>query len=169
MEGHGPRKEFFLLAGSDATADEGKRHELFSYNRTAGCYWLETYGGDPNARTQMRESKFQVLGWLMASSISNRSSLRLPLPSVLFKKLLDGTEFRPDLDMVRSFDPAASQSILKISELSNSDFSSLLELEDCDANMGREDYMEHAAKALLVDDISWQFAALSKGFYHSLR
>jgi len=71
--------------------------------------------------------------------------------------------------MVRSFDPAASQSILKISELSNSDFSSLLELEDCDANMGREDYMEHAAKALLVDDISWQFAALSKGFYHSLR
>ena len=106
-EGHGPRKEFFLLAGSEAAAEEGRRHRLLSYNRTAGCYWLETHGGDPSAASDELRSKYEALGWLMASAVTNRASMRLPLPTVLFEKLLEAAKFQAGLAKVLAFDPAA--------------------------------------------------------------
>eukprot|EP00983_Pelagomonas_calceolata_P081880 1155735-Pelagomonas_calceolata.AAC.11 len=44
-EGHGPRKEFFQLAGTDMCRQDKRldsQKPLFIHNRTAGAYWYNT-------------------------------------------------------------------------------------------------------------------------------
>ena len=103
----------------------------------------------------------------MASAVTNRSSMRLPLPTVLFEKLLD-SNFEPCLAKVLAFDPAAHSAMVKVRDMGESDFQALLDLEAC-PGLDREGYIEKAAKGILVDDVAWQFEALQRGFDSALR
>ncbi|KAG2433893.1 hypothetical protein HXX76_008246 [Chlamydomonas incerta] len=111
-EGHGPRKEFFALAGQDmvgrpasaaqgagddAAGDQqqgghgsgsgsGSRPALWVFNRTAGAYWYNT----GLAESPELKGAYAFAGWLMGQSLLNRAPLGLPLPAVLFRGLLEG-------------------------------------------------------------------------------
>jgi len=159
-EGHGPRKEFFQLAGEDLGKDAGAALGLFTFNRTAGCFWFNDAAGV--GQTEDKLHQYEVLGWLMGNAICNRATIRLPLPTVLFTKLI-APDFTPTLEMVEAFDPATHSSMAKIKTMSQSEFEGLIEFEDC-KGMSREQYLNRAVSHLLVDDVSWQFAALQRGF-----
>jgi len=58
-------------------------------------------------------STHQALGWLMGSAVTNRAIMRLPLPTVLFEKLLDGEAFQAGLGKLLAFDPAAHASLVQ--------------------------------------------------------
>lgn len=110
-EGHGPRKEFFFLAGQDMAglqqqgsghapggsgresgsgASEQQQQPLWTYNRTAGAFWYNT---------QLQQgpelvAAYSFAGWLLGQCVTNRASLGLALPPVLFEQLLKGDAFK---------------------------------------------------------------------------
>ncbi|EFJ42551.1 hypothetical protein VOLCADRAFT_107185 [Volvox carteri f. nagariensis] len=113
-EGHGPRKEFFSLAGQDmagqahqqqqqrsqlqqqlpdcppgpvgADSNVPRRPALWVFNRTAGAYWYNTTLTESE---ELRDA-YNFAGWLLGQSLLNRAPLGLPLPAVLFRAVLEG-------------------------------------------------------------------------------
>lgn len=117
-EGHGPRKEFFALAGQDmagrassaaqGAGDDDKAGDQQQHAAAAGS---SAGGHGPGSRpalwvfnrtagaywynTGLSESPelkgaYAFAGWLMGQSLLNRAPLGLPLPPVLFRGLLEG-------------------------------------------------------------------------------
>jgi hypothetical protein len=135
-EGHGPRKEFFLLAAASAAgvplspaADDStgdaqctlppNTKPLLVYNRAAGAYWLnQTLPQSDEAATRCR-----FLGWLMGQAVCNHCTLGVSLPPLLFELLLHGPDkYRPSLAALRGFDPQMARAIDNTRQLPDSDF-----------------------------------------------
>jgi len=135
-EGHGPRKEFFLLAAAsaagvplppagDASTGEAQcslppgTKPLLVYNRAAGAYWLnQTLPQSDEAATRCR-----FLGWLMGQAVCNHCTLGVALPPMLFELLLHGPDkYRPSLAALRGFDPEMARAIDNTRQLPERDF-----------------------------------------------
>lgn len=184
-EGHGPRKEFFSLAGQDmagaagAQADAGDeqrrrsgegagssegRPALWVYNRTAGAYWYNTHLQDSPAL----RAAYQHAGWLMGQCLLNRAPLGLPFPPVLFRMLLEGDSFKPTLDTLAEFDPDAATSVRNVASLPADQLSSMLDLEGLPPGWTAAQYTDHAVRQVLYDSVKWQAAAVAVGFFGAL-
>ena len=164
-EGHGPRKELFELFGQQmlhGSAELGHR-ALLPYQSGARRHWFDT----SRTRTTEDERLLRFAGWLMAQAVCNRAPLDVPLPLLLFAKLLAGGGFEPSLALLGQFDPAAADGLRKVKGLGDADFKAMLELEG-EAGTDREAYVAAGAARLLVTDCGWQFNALREGFYRAL-
>lgn len=118
-EGHGPRKEFFTLAGTDMAqprqregADHaGPQHNhqhsgswsggadgrasgesvgaLFTQIRSAGHYWVDPQLHECAAARRA----LWFAGWLLAQAVPNRARIGLQLSPALFEKLAAGPAY----------------------------------------------------------------------------
>lgn len=184
-EGHGPRKEFFLLAGhglagqrpkprtsscGPTTPDEfepdtsQERPALFTYNRSAGYYWVN----QSLQQSQALAAAYTFAGWLLGQCVLNRAPLGLRLPAILFKMLSEGAAFTPTLEQLEEYDPAAAQSIKQVANLPADQLRGLVEMEGLPRNTNAEAYTAHALRALLVHAVAWQMDALRQGFAATL-
>ncbi|GIL54422.1 hypothetical protein Vafri_9959 [Volvox africanus] len=188
-EGHGPRKEFFVLAGQDMagqaseaqrqqSAEDGsappardsRRPPLWVFNRTAGAYWYNT----TLEESSELHNAYVFAGWLLGQSLLNRAPVGLPFPPVLFRALLEGTGtdcgsggsgFVPTMDMLAEFDPDAAAGVNKVAALPSDQLRDMLELEGLPADWSAEKYTQYAVSRILRDEVAWQSEALASGFF----
>ncbi|GIL74172.1 hypothetical protein Vretimale_4802 [Volvox reticuliferus] len=188
-EGHGPRKEFFVLAGQDMAgqgsevqkqqpaevgsalpAHDSRRPPLWVFNRTAGAYW---YNRTLEESSELHDAYF-FAGWLLGQSLLNRAPVGLPLPPVLFRALLEGTGtdcgsggsgFVPTMEMLAEFDPDAATGINNVAALPSDQLRGMLELEGLPADWSAEKYAQYAVTRILRDEVAWQSEALASGFF----
>lgn len=185
-EGHGPRKEFFALAGEDMAGQPAMQLQqqqqpnpdspsrrtgsihgnppLWVFNRTAGSFWYNSKLG----RSEKLERAYGFAGWLMGQCVVNRAPLGLLFPPVLFKPLLQGDAFSPSMADLAAFDPAAAASVRQVAGLPPAQLAAMLEMESLPTTLSAEQYMRHAARQLLVDDVEWQCQALAAGFFSAM-
>eukprot|EP00798_Chlamydomonas_sp_ICE-L_P021531 gene21531-28521_t len=181
-EGHGPRKEYFLLVGQCLSGQQTQQHThqaqqtqhqtqghdshptLFTYNRSAGTYW---YSASLSKSPQL-EAAYRLAGWLTGQGIVNRAPLGLSLPSVLFQAMLEGDAFSPTLDLLKEFDPDAAASITQVISLPKDQLQSMMEMEDLPISTTAAQYMVHATKQILVEAVDWQSSAFRSGFLSAL-
>ncbi|GLC34838.1 hypothetical protein PLESTM_000245500 [Pleodorina starrii] len=182
-EGHGPRKEFFTLAGQDMAGQQQqqqspdgggeeapRRPPLWVFNRTAGAYWYNT----TLTETPELRDAYAFAGWLLGQSLLNRAPLGLPLPPVLFRALLEtnGTDcgsggggFQPSLDTLAEFDPDAAAGVRNVASLPPGQLRDMLELEGLPTEWTAERYTAHAVRRILREDVAWQSESLGRGFF----
>jgi len=164
-EGHGPRKEFFAAAGAGMVADaeeQGGNPPVFTYVRSAGQYHLNL----ALAESEDNRGLAWAAGWIAAQTVANRSSLGVPLPALLFERLLQGEGFRGGMGALEAFDPEAALAIKNTVRLTSAEFRQMLDLEEL-AGMTRDEYTQHAAAAALGvgGDAGWIFDAFQDGFW----
>ncbi|KAG2486509.1 hypothetical protein HYH03_014811 [Edaphochlamys debaryana] len=187
-EGHGPRKEFFGLAGQDmagqrpqadgATSGTGAaaKPALWCFNRTAGTFWYNT----TLSETPELRGAYAFAGWLLGQCLLNRAPLGVSLPAVLFRGLLEGHGapsghggadsggaggFQPTLETLADFDPDAAAGIRNVASLPPDQLSAMLELEGLPQDWSAERYTQHAVAEVLRDGVAWQSAAVAAGFF----
>lgn len=174
-EGHGPRKEYFALVGQqllkEATAldDKSKKTQvnkfaatdpIMRFNRSAGMLWLN----EQLSESRANRARVRYLGWLLAQAVCNRTSLGVPLPELLFLKLITGESFNPTIEQLRAFDPEAAKSIEKVLQLSSSELADLCEIEGLPAETSAADFVNHSVRTMLMDSVEWQSEALLSGW-----
>lgn len=174
-EGHGPRKEYFALVGQqllkEATAldDKSKKTQvnkfaasdpLMRFNRAAGMLWLN----EQLSESRTNRARVRYLGWLLAQAVCNRASLGVPLPELLFLKLIHGESFEPTIEQLRSFDPEAAKSIEKVLQLSSSELSDLCEMEGLPTETTADEFVKHSVRTMLIESVEWQSEALLSGW-----
>ena len=188
-EGHGPRKEFFLLAAAsmtgqrltpDAEAAAGGaappsllqqqlRPRMFVYNRSAGAFWYNT----TLKCSPELQAAYRFCGWLIGQSLLNRAPLGVSLAPVLLQQLLHdvgsdggsgGGGFRADLDTLAAFDPEAAASLRNLSSLPKDQLREMMKVEGLPTGTTVEQYVARAAKELLVDSVEWHAREVAAGF-----
>ncbi|KAK3277561.1 hypothetical protein CYMTET_14440 [Cymbomonas tetramitiformis] len=166
-EGHGPRKEFFSLSADSACSGSASvtasippsPPALFHFNRASGKFWFNLV----SARSEKMDRGYRFFGWLIGQAINNRCTLGIGLPEVLFRKLLEGPNFCPTMQMLQDFDPESAKSLDNIRGLSEREFHGLLEMEGCQG-LSRKEYINKSIADLLSDGVQWQMEALEEGF-----
>jgi hypothetical protein len=162
-EGHGPRKEFFALAGQDMAGagpaaaaralgldaaapppssepePTALRPALWVFNRTAGYFWYNT----SLAESEELRAAYAFAGWLLGQGLYNRSPLGLRLPPVLFQAVLDspaggGRGFAPSLELLASFDPDAAAAVRNVASLPPEQLAGMLEMEGLPRGMSAQ-------------------------------
>jgi len=169
-EGHGPRKEFFQLAGTDMCRQDKRldsQKPLFIHNRTAGAYWYNTnLKEDTHYRTA-----FTFVGWLMGQSLLNRAPLNVNFPALLFRQVLHQATlkegFKPNLEMLQQYDPHAAAAIRNVANLPKAQLADMLAMEGSEG-LTVEQYQQKALNDLLVGATKWQAEALSEGLLRVL-
>lgn len=63
---------------------------LFVRTRSGSNYWFNT----ELKQSEARKDEFRWAGWLMGQCFANRAMLCIPLPELLFVKLLKGSSFQ---------------------------------------------------------------------------
>jgi len=197
-EGHGPRKEFFALAGQQllhgsgsaalraaggaagggAAAGDGAAPAsssvaaLMPYQPEPRQHWFDARATPTNEAKRL----LRFAGWLMGQAVFNRASLQVSVPVLLFRRLLDGASFAPSLQLLEEFDPTAAAGVAKTLQLSDADFAAVIEMEDDDDGAGggwtrtatREQLAANAARRILEESAGWQFDAVAHGFAAAL-
>lgn len=186
-DGHGPRKEFFVLVGEQMLQGQRAPHSpasfpakgdggqpklvpppgppgapppVFPYSRGARQHWF-----DPNLPpSEDSRSLLRYCGWLLAQAVCNRSPLNVTLPSLLFESLLASAAARPSLASLAAFDPQASASLQAVSKMGPNEYAELAELEEC-VGTPKEEYVAMAVERIVGGgDAGWQLAELRAGF-----
>jgi hypothetical protein len=180
-EGHGPRKEFFALAGAQllsganaaasSSAATSVSKALLPYAAASRQHWF-----DPERRrTSDAEQLCRFAGWLMGQSVNNRSPLQqCGFPPLLFRCLLgtDASGALPpaSLELLEEFDPSAVASLRGIEKLKQADFEAMCELEDLEPKRtSRAQYVASACERLLFgEQVRWQLEGAIEGFRRAL-
>jgi hypothetical protein len=79
-----------VLGVASSSGQEGSKSALFVRTRSSGRYWFNT----ALKKTEEVRQQYRWAGWLMGQCFANRCMLCLPLPEVLFEKLLKGSSFQ---------------------------------------------------------------------------
>jgi len=79
-----------LSAGESQAATPDSPAPLFLYNRWAARYW---FNSKIKPSVEVRD-RYTFAGWLLGQALSNRTSLGIPFPELLFSKLLQGPSFK---------------------------------------------------------------------------
>lgn len=79
-------------AGASMCGSEGSQEQtpLFVRTRSGGNYWFNTEVKQSDARKE----EYRWAGWLMGQCFANRAMMCIPLPELLFVKLLKGPSFQ---------------------------------------------------------------------------
>lgn len=79
-------------AGASASGSEGSQEgaPLFVRTRSGGNYWFNT----EVKQSDLRKDEYRWAGWLMGQCFANRAMMCIPLPELLFVKLLKGPSFQ---------------------------------------------------------------------------
>lgn len=177
-EGHGPRKEFFVLAGADMAKAQpagcGRRGSggpclpaLFEHVRSAGYHWPNRSIEQQQRTKELREA-YIAAGWLLGQALHNRAQVSLRLPAALCAQLLPGCKqhstYEPTLKDLEEFDPAAARSIRAAAALPPKEWRAMLELEELPRKLTHEQYVARSVRSVLVRSVAWQVEALRAGF-----
>eukprot|EP00891_Asterochloris_glomerata_P002113 jgi/Astpho2/2113/Aster-x1040 len=166
-EGHGPRKDFFEAAAAELMlqrAGGAVLVELFIYISSSAYFWYNT----SLARSAHLEEQYWLAGWLLGQMLHNRTSFPLVTSSVVTEKLILGSQFEANIDVLKRHDPVAAQSLLHTQKLPPSQFDALMELQNQPAGTSREDFVRQAVQQLLVWEVDWQCASLEQGFWSAI-
>ena len=162
-EGHGPRKEFFRLLGAAmVAAPDGSpgAPPLFVERDIAVTAAHDTQDEHPNVRCRAlwynaaavqadarRLDEYAFVGYMCGQSLANKSPLGCRFdPWLLALALRDagagGPHVEtPSLGALWLHDAETAAGIARIRTLSDGDFASMLELEELDPNLSREDFV----------------------------
>eukprot|EP00736_Rhodelphis_marinus_P001613 Rmarinus@m.22463 len=136
------------------------------FNRDSGAYWFNPMS------TASLDTKDQLwcFGWLLSHCIYNRATAGIPLPLVLFKKILWGPDFLPTEKDLIHYDPAYEQAIRNARAMSAQELQVVVEAcmfdgVDDPASVGPDDYVRLLIKETLVDAVAWQMESVTQGFF----
>ncbi|KAK9915992.1 hypothetical protein WJX75_007069 [Coccomyxa subellipsoidea] len=164
------RQEFFEHAGrqmlqggvsTSGSGDEKEQVPLFVRTRSGSNYWFNT----ELKQSEACKDEFRWAGWLMGQCFANRAMLCIPLPELLFVKLLKGSSFQATIELLSEFDAELAASVRGVANLRTKEYKQQLAAEGYPADFTRRSYMRYQIKKLLVTDVDWQFEALSQGFF----
>jgi hypothetical protein len=71
---------------------------------------------------------------------------------------------QPALAVLEQHDPQAAQGIKSVLALPTQQYRQLLEVEELPTTTSRQQYVAHAVRQLLVNDVAWQLEAVQQGF-----
>eukprot|EP00884_Botryococcus_braunii_P003033 jgi/Botrbrau1/12730/Bobra.67_1s0090.1 len=144
-------EKFFMhaareLVGLDRYADqvEPEADSLFVYNASAGKFWINPH----LSRSSSESARYIFAGWLMGQLFTNRTYLGIPLPEVLFEKLLHGKHFKASIEALSEFDTEAAASIRNVIHMREDEYKALLEQEGLPLSMSRMTYMRRAIREI---------------------
>lgn len=82
----------FAPSGTSTSGSEGgeERQPLFVRTRSGGSHWFNTEANP----SEQRVAEYRWAGWLMGQCFANRCMMCIPLPELLFVKLLKGSSFQ---------------------------------------------------------------------------
>eukprot|EP00928_Gymnodinium_smaydae_P009828 TRINITY_DN13680_c0_g1_i1.p1 TRINITY_DN13680_c0_g1~~TRINITY_DN13680_c0_g1_i1.p1 ORF type:complete len:776 (+),score=204.14 TRINITY_DN13680_c0_g1_i1:101-2428(+) len=148
-EGHGLRKEFFILASSSAL--EKAPVPLFEFHRGTGQHWFSGYanGLDTGASGAALAERYRCFGKLLALALSNQCRLSFSLPPIFFRLLLRPQQ-SPTLNDLSGFDEALKTSMVKCLRMKDDQFSGLLAVEGLPLTTSRVEYVERQVLEMLA-------------------
>jgi len=133
---------------------------LFTFVPTAGSVWFTPL----TTPSPALESRYRAAGWLAAQAVAARSPLGIPLPPVLFARLLQGPAFEPTLEALADFDAGAAAAARAAPCQGDGAYAAAAAAAGLPACTPRHAFPVAAARAFLVDGVAWQFAALAAGW-----
>ncbi|TYZ60911.1 hypothetical protein PybrP1_008168 [[Pythium] brassicae (nom. inval.)] len=129
--------------------------------RASESLWLnaQTVDGSESRRV------LRFYGWYLAMAVAHSTAIDIPLHRLFFRLLFDETH-RVSLEDVRSLDSTLHESLVAMKSMSPTDFQAFLELEDADASLTVDEYIERAVAEQFgaESNIGWQFRELRAGF-----
>lgn len=174
-EGHGLRKEFFILVSADALGK--KPMPLFEFHRGSGQHWFSGLGADlagqplaaggataaasADAGVNLAE-RYSAFGKLIALAITNHCKLSFSLPLIFFRLLLRPS-FVPELADLASFDESLMASMRKCLTMKDAQFHELLKAEGLSAHTSRKEYVDTQVAEVLAPRA---MAEVRKGFWN---
>lgn len=164
-EGHGPRKEFFLLLGEYF---RGKKNKLFIYHQGSEAYWFNTM----QVRSNALEKQYELVGHFLFASLANRCTIATRFCENLIEALIcrNVEDLKtPTQNDLKLFDQDMFKSCQNVLSLSQKEYVAMLEMEDLPSDLPKSQYVDRVAKRVLRDDVKWQIHALRRGFYDTLQ
>lgn len=137
-----------------------RQRQLFTYNQHTESYW---FNADLDESSRIA-TKYTAVGRLLATAITDRCTIDLPLALPVFQHLILGTKFRPTLADLERFDADSHSMALRIAAMPAKEFGQVLLAEGADAGTTKKEYVQDFVKSLLVTDVAWQAKALREGF-----
>lgn len=80
----------YLWAAGASTSGSQDAQPLFVRTRSGGNFWFNT----ELKQSEAHKDEYRWAGWLMGQCFANRTMLCIPLPELLFVKLLKGSSFQ---------------------------------------------------------------------------
>ncbi|CAK0737023.1 hypothetical protein CVIRNUC_000842 [Coccomyxa viridis] len=167
-----PRQLFFERAGDQIVQDEeaspsgkgAERPALFLRRASTGRLWFNT----SLIRSTRRQQQYRWAGWLLGQCFANRASVCLPLPELLFDKLLKGPTFQATVEALSEFDAEQAAAVRGVLGLHAKEYKALARGQGLPEDMPKRTLMRLWVKRLLVDEVLWQYSAFSQGFFTSV-
>eukprot|EP00198_Chlamydomonas_reinhardtii_P004774 XP_001694110.1 ubiquitin-protein ligase [Chlamydomonas reinhardtii] len=158
-EGHGPRKEFFALAGQDmagrassaaqGAGDDDKAGDQQQHAAAAGS---SAGGHGPGSRPALWVFNRTAGAYWYNTGLSESPELK-------------GAGFQPTLEMLSEFDPDAANAVRNVAGLPKDQLAGMLELEGLPGGWSAEQYTAHAVAQVLRDGVAWQAGAVAAGLF----
>jgi hypothetical protein len=112
------------------------------------------------------QAAYELLGWLMAQAIINRTSLHVRLPRLLFKWMFaqpTHQEYRPSFADLKEFGVTTARTQEQIMKASKTELQAILEAEGLALTMSNHAYADYVAQEL-VNSVAWQLECIGRGF-----
>jgi len=144
---------------------------LFDYHRGTGQFWFSAYASDlsnPSYGEELQQ-RYCAFGKLLLLALVNRCKIAFVLPAMFFHLLLH-RDFQPTIEDVKGFDDELYASLKKCAKMSDSNFSSLKQVEGLPEQMSREEYVREKIKETFfpeaLEDIRKGFLGLCDSGRH---
>ena len=136
-----------------------RQAQLFTYHQPTESYWFNSNLDECDEFIL----KYTAIGRLLATAITDRCTIDLPLALPVFQHLMHGPSFRPTLSDLENFDPDSHSMALRIASMTDKEFAQILAAEGTES-MTQKHYVDQMVHSLLVEDVAWQSKALRQGF-----
>lgn len=134
---------------------------FLEHMRASESFWINVQTVDgPDSRRVLR-----FYGWYLAVAVAHYIAVDIPLHRLFFRLLVDESH-SVSLADVRSLDSMLHDSLVALKTMSRSDFQAFLALEEADASLTVDEYIERTVAEQFgpESNIGWQFRELRAGF-----